>query len=146
MTPGIVKLIRGERVAAVLVLLLSAAATAQSDADLLKTDWIDLVKGYKDADSGVEVREVVKNKEDGGMQLLVAVPKVRMGDDTDIEEVRVVGQRPEAIDPRQWLPEFEYEWVDDYDNDHYGLLVRFTEEQKIPLRLFFSADTGYLQQ
>ena len=146
MTPGIVKLIRGEGIAAVLVLLLSAAATAQSDADLLKTDWIDLVKGYKDADSGVEVREVVRNKEDGGMQVIVAVPKMRMGDGTDIEEVRVVGQRPEAIDPRQWLPELEYEWVDDYDNDHYGLLVRFTEEQKIPLRLFFSADTGYLQQ
>ena len=146
MTSGIVKLMRGEGIAAVLVLLLSAAATAQSDADLLKTDWIDLVKGYKDADSGVEVREVVRNKEDGGMQVIVAVPKMRMGDGTDIEEVRVVGQRPEAIDPRQWLPELEYEWVDDYDNDHYGLLVRFTEEQKIPLRLFFSADAGYLQQ
>lgn len=139
------KTVVGRCVIAAVAWLAPLAASAQSDADLLKTDWIEFVKGYQDADSGVQVREVVKDSETGAMQLQIAVPKARMGDVTEMEEVRVVGQRPQEIDLQQWLPQFEYEWVEDYDNDYYGLLVRFTEEQKTPLRLYFSSDTGFLQ-
>lgn len=140
----LVNILRGAGLALAGTLLLPVA-NAQSDADLLQTDWIELVRGYKDAESGVQVRNVINDRETGAVQLQIAVPKAHMGDVTEMEEVRVVGQRPQEIDIRQWLPDFEFEWVDDYDKDHYGLLVRFSEEQKTPLRLYFSSDSGFLQ-
>lgn len=129
----------------VMASLLLPLAHAQTDADLLKTDWMELVRGYQDAESGVQVREVVKDSETGAVKVQIAVPKARMGEVQEMEEVRVVGQRPGEFELKQWLPEFEYEWVDDYDNEFYGLLVRFTEKQKTPLRLYFSSDSGFLQ-
>lgn len=141
----LLKIMRSAVLVAIAGPLLFPVVSAQSDADLLQTDWIELVRGYQDAESGVQVRDVITDEETGAMQLQIAVPKASMGDVVQMEEVRVVGQRPKAIDLKQWLPQFEYEWVDDYDNDNYGLLVRFTEEQKTPLRLYFSSDAGFLQ-
>jgi hypothetical protein len=136
---------------AALVVALSATgpalgqSTTKKDSELLQTDWMEFVKGYRDEASGLQVREVIRDEQTGGMQVQIAVPKVSMSGVSDMEEVRVVGQRPQEIDLKKWLPQFEYEWVDDYDNEHYGLLVRFKENQRLPLRLFFSSDSGFLQ-
>ena len=139
------KILRSASLVAITASLLLPVASAQTDSGLLETDWIELVRGYRDEDSGVQVREVTEDRETGTMQLQIAVPKAAMGEVMEMEEVRVVGRRPEKFEFRKLLPEFEYEWVDDYDNDHYGLLVRFTEKQKTPLRLYFSSETGFLQ-
>ncbi|MFN2287298.1 MAG: hypothetical protein ABR578_03085 [Chromatocurvus sp.] len=139
------KILRGAGLVAMAAALLLPVANAQNDSGLLETDWLELVRGYQDEESGVQVREVIKDRETGAMQLQIAVPKAAMGEVVEMEEVRVVGQRPEKFEFRKLLPEFEYEWVEDYDNDHYGLLVRFTEKQKTPLRLYFSSETGFIQ-
>lgn len=126
--------------AAVVSCTLAGAATAQND--MLESDWLELVKGHRGKELGLEVRESQVDPETGKRQLIIAVPKVTMGDRSAMEEVRVVGQRRER---RELLPDLEFEWVDDYENDNYGLLVRFTEDQKTPLRLYFSSDAGFLQ-
>ena len=140
-----IKILRSASLVAMATSLLLPVASAQNDSGLLETDWIELVRGYRDEESGVQVRDVIKDRETGAMQLQIAVPKAAIGDVMEMEEVRVVGQRPEKFEFRKLLPEFEYEWVDDYDNDHHGLLVRFTEKQKTPLRLYFSSESGFLQ-
>lgn len=139
------KIMRSVSLVAIAVSLLLPVASAQNDSGLLETDWMELVRGYRDEESGVQVRKVMKDRETGTMQLQIAVPKAAMGEGVEMEEVRVVGQRPEKFEFKKLLPEFEYEWVEDYDNEHYGLLVRFTEKQKVPLRLFFSSESGFLQ-
>jgi hypothetical protein len=55
-----------------------------------------------------------------------------------MEEVRVIAKAPEKAEMPELLPELQTEWVDDYDNDHYGLLVKL-KGQKVPFRLFFTA-------
>ena len=137
------KAMPGRVLSAILVSLLVSVSQAQAD-DVLQTNWIELVRGFQDEESGVEVREVV-NDETGATHLTIAIPKIRMADIQNMEEVRVVGQRPKEFDMKRWLPNFDYEWVEDYDNDYFGLLVHFNEEQRMPLRLYFSTETGYLQ-
>ena len=109
---------------------------------MLESDWLDLVKGYRGEKMGLEVKESRIDPETGKRHLVIAVPKVSVGDANVMEEVLVVGRRPERPD---LLPDLEFEWVEDYDNDFYGLLVRFTEDQETPLRLYFSSEAGFLQ-
>ena len=106
----------------------------------METDWLEFVKGYKGEKMGAEVREVEQGEQ--GQRLVIAIPKVSMADPDAIEEVRVVGQAPQEID---LSPEFEYEWVDDYDNDFYGLVIRFSDETRWPIRLYLHSDTGFVR-
>lgn len=123
--------------------LLLMAISARGD-DVLQTNWIEMVRGFQDAESGVQVREVTKDNT-GTTHLQIAIPKVRMADVADMEEVRVIGQRKPGFELKNLIPQFEYEWVDDYDNNFYGLLVHLKEDSKTPLRLFFSSESGFLQ-
>lgn len=123
--------------------LMAAAAMAQND--ILESDWLDLVRGHRGEQLGLEVRDSQVDPETGQRQVVIAVPKVALGREPAMEEVRVVARRPERPDLLPDLPDLEYEWVDDYDNDNYGLLVRFTEDQRTPLRLYFSSESGFLQ-
>ncbi|MDA8752561.1 hypothetical protein N9M39_00195 [Halieaceae bacterium] len=108
----------------------------------METDWLEFVKGYKGGVVGAEVREAQPGSPGKGSTLMIAIPKAAMADPSQIEEVRVVGQAPQELD---LLPEFEYEWVDDYDNDFYGLLIRFREDSQMPIRLYLHSDTGFIR-
>jgi len=121
-------------------LAFSAAAQEEEPKPGMETDWLEFVKGYKGGVMGAEVREVEQG--DDGSRLVIAIPKVSMADPDQIEEVRVVGQAPQEID---LLPEFEYEWVDDYDNDFYGLVIRFSDDTRWPIRLYLHSDTGFVR-
>ncbi|MEQ8263906.1 hypothetical protein [Pseudohaliea sp.] len=126
---------------ALVAAVLSATASAQ-DKTMLESDWLDLVRGHRGEKMGLEVKESRIDPETGKRHLVIAVPKVSVGNANVMEEVLVVGRRPERPD---LLPDLEYEWVEDYDNDFYGLLVRFSEDQETPLRLYFSSEAGFLQ-
>lgn len=130
-------------IGAVPIWLLAAAFSGAQDSELANANWIDLVKGEKSEATGAEVREV-RTAEDGSKQLVIAIPKVAMEDPSDMEEVVVVGQAPEKID-FDFIPEFQYEWVDDYDNDYYGLLIRLNEDSDMPLRLYINSDEGFIR-
>jgi len=124
-------------------MVLAAAVAQAQDSDLAEANWIDLVKGGKSEATGAEVREV-KTAEDGSKQLVIAIPKVAMENREDMEEVVVIGQAPEKID-FDFIPEFQYEWVEDYDNDYYGLLIRLNEDSDMPLRLYINSEDGFLR-
>ena len=138
-----------KHLSALLLLVASSIATAQQT-NRLESDWLPLVTGERCEKSGAEIMGVSRNPETRHHEVLVRIPKTRLGEDPTMEEVRVVAKAPEKLKLANPLPELQTEWVDDYDNDHYGLLVKFTSDQKIPIRLFFSTgDTqwdGAIQQ
>lgn len=121
-------------------LLAFMSVTAFGQTAEMQSDWLELVKGHRDSKSGAEVMGVEQDLSSGHRTVMVKVPKVALASETDMEEVRVVGQAPKKREMPDLLPEFETQWVDDYDNDHYGLLVKLKSDQKIPFRLFFSAE------
>ena len=114
-------------------------STVQAQSLELQSDWLELVKGHRDGKTGAQIMGVEDDPETGARKVMVKVPKSAMGDDSDMEEVKVVAQAPEEREMPEILPELETQWVDDYDNDHYGLLVKLKEDQRLPFRLFFSA-------
>lgn len=123
-----------------LALFALAPAIAFSQTLGMESDWLELVKGHYDAKSGAQIMDIKEDPSTGHHTAMIKVPKGVMLSETDMEEVKVVGRAPEKTEMPDLLPEFESEWVDDYDNDHYGLLVKLRSDQKIPFRLFFSTD------
>ena len=109
---------------------------AQADTLDMQSDWLELVKGERCETTGAQIMAVSQTPDSEYRTVMVKLPKSSL--DMDMEEVRVVGQAPEEMKLPNPLPELETEWVDDYDNDHYGLLVKLREDQKTPFRLFFS--------
>ncbi|MEO1081853.1 MAG: hypothetical protein AAFY29_20010 [Pseudomonadota bacterium] len=119
---------------------LLAAHGAQAQSEGMQSDWLELVKGHRDSRTGAQIMGVADDASTGDKMVMVKVPKAVLASETDMEEVRVVAQVPEKRELTNPLPELETQWVDDYDNDHYGLLVKLKEDQRLPFRLFFSAE------
>lgn len=123
------------------LLLLPGLSPAQQD-EVLKTDWMELVKGYRGKTVGAEVREVKENGEDGTRTIILAIPKEAIADPDEIEEVVVVGRKPEEPEP---LLDVRIEWLDDYDNDNYGLKIYLSKDSNWPIRLYMSSEAGYIR-
>lgn len=123
-------------------LVISTGAQAQAVSS--ETGWLELVKGHLDLDSGAGVREVEPGEVEGERKITLAIPKSRLVGVSagELEEVRVIGRRPEPLD---LMPDFRYEWVADYDNDHYGLIIHLRDDGTMPLRLYMESSTGYIR-
>ena len=124
-------------------LMLPASLPAQTEEGLsLQSDWMELVKGQRDSELGAEVREVGPGDEAGTQKISLSIPKASVGDRDDIEEVLVIGRRPEKL---EFPLEVRWEWLDDYDNDNYGLVIYLSEDSKWPIRLFLNSEAGFVK-
>lgn len=124
-------------------LLLPTSLPAQTEEGLsLQSDWMELVKGQRDSELGAEVREVGPGDEAGTQKISLSIPKASVGDRDDIEEVLVIGRRPEKL---EFPLEVRWEWLDDYDNDNYGLVLYLSEDSKWPIRLFLNSEAGFVK-
>ena len=131
-------------ICALLLLALPVAALpvlAQTDSVLLESDWMELVKGSRDEAFGAELREIEDG--DGGdtHKITLAIPKTAISHPDAIEEVVVIGRKPEKPEPL----DISYEWLDDYDNDNYGLVIRLGKDTKWPIRLYLNSDPGFMR-
>ena len=124
-----------------LLLALPLLLAAQDVAQPLKSGWMELVKGSRDPSTGVEMREVGPEKAGESRTLVLAIPKSSMNHPDTIEEVVVVGRRPEKPEPL----DITYEWLDDYDNDNYGLVIHLGKNSNWPIRLYLDSSGGYVR-
>ena len=122
-------------------LLLFVPTLSLAQNQMTETDWLQPVEGYKGETVGAEMRKIETDETTGEQKLMISIPKIALSDPSQMEEVVVVGQAPEDRKP---LFDFKYEteWVDDYDNDHYGLIIRVDKDTKWPIRLFMHSDDG----
>lgn len=87
------------------------------------------------------MREVEYGPEAGNRTVRLSIPKSSMSSPDEIEEVLVIGRRPDKPEPL----DISYEWVDDYDNDNYGLVIRLGKDSNWPIRLYIDSAPGYLR-
>ncbi len=118
----------------------ATAGVAQEEISL-ESDWLELVKGHKGESMGVELRDIEPGDEQGTRKVTLAVPKESVSHPDTIEEVVVVAKRPEEPEPI----DIKYEWLDDYDNDHYGLVIH-VGEGNWPIRLYMNSSAGFTRQ
>lgn len=124
-----------------LLLALPLLLVAQDEALPLQSGWMELVKGQRDPATGVEMREVEEENAGETRTVTLSIPKTSMNHPDTIEEVVVIGRRPEKPEPL----DISYEWLDDYDNDSYGLVIRFGKDTKWPIRLYLDSSPGYVR-
>jgi len=125
-------------------LVISTGVFAQAVSS--ETGWLELVKGHLDLESGTGVRDVEPGEVEGERKITLAIPKAQLAgvSSGELEEVRVIGRRPEPLD-LDILPDFRYEWVADYDNDYYGLIIHLRDDGSLPLRLYMESRTGFIR-
>jgi hypothetical protein len=124
-----------------LLLALPLLLVAQDEALPLQSGWMELVKGQRDPATGVEMREVKEENAGETRTVTLSIPKTSMNHPDTIEEVVVVGRRPEKPEPL----DISYEWLDDYDNDNYGLVIRLGKDSNWPIRLYLDSSPGYVR-
>jgi hypothetical protein len=123
-----------------LLLLSPLAMLAQGeDVEPVQSDWLELVKGYKGETLGTEMREIEDDGENRTVTL--AIPKESISHPDSIEEVVVVGRKPEELEPL----EIEYKWLDDYDDDNYGLVIYLGRNSRWPIRFYLNSDPGFVR-
>ena len=122
-------------------LLIALPGLAQTDEVLLESDWMELVKGSRDEASGAELREIEDGDTGDTQKITLAIPKSAISHPDAIEEVVVIGRKPEKPEPL----DISYEWLDDYDNDNYGLVIRLGKDTRWPIRLYLNSDPGYMR-
>jgi hypothetical protein len=128
-----------------LVVALLATTLAAAQTVTRKSDWMDLVKGSTDSALGAELRDIQPEDEFGKQKVTIAIPKGAIAAPDTMEEVRVVGRRPDKFEIEFPL-EFTYEWVEDYDNDYYGLVLHIGKDDNVALRLYMDSRSGYPEQ
>ncbi|KZX55150.1 hypothetical protein A3709_09185 [Halioglobus sp. HI00S01] len=122
----------------------TSLATAQ-EATSLQSDWLEFVTGHKGDTLGVELMSIEPGGAEGMQKVTLAVPKDVVDDPDSIEEVVVVGRKPDEPEPIELPVQIEYEWLRDYDNDNYGLVIHIGEGNW-PIRLFMNSVPGYTRQ
>jgi hypothetical protein len=120
------------------VVLLVSATTLAQEGTSLQSDWLELVKGHKGDALGVELREIEAGEEEGSRTVTLAVPKTSIEHPDAIEEVVVVGRKPDDPEPLN----IKYEWVSDYDDDNYGLIIHLGDSNW-PIRLYMNSSPGF---
>ena len=123
-----------------LLIAVPLAVLAEDDAQPLQSGWMQLVKGYRDKATGVEMKEVASGETADSRTITLSIPKSSINKPSDIEEVVVIGRRPEKPEPL----DITYEWLDDYDNDNYGLVIRLGKNSNWPIRLYIDSSPGYM--
>ena len=107
--------------------------------EALQSDWLELVKGYRGKTVGAELVEIEDGDTAGMQKVTLAIPKTAISDPDVIEEVVVVGKMPEQREPL----DISYEWLDDYDSDNYGLVIRLSKDTQWPIRLYLNSAPGF---
>lgn len=123
------------------LLLAPLLACAQTGGETLETDWLELVKGYRGETVGAELVEIEDGDTADVQEITLAIPKTAIDHPDAIEEVVVIGRKPEKPEPL----DITYEWVDDYDNDNYGLVIRLGRNTNWPIRLYMNSDPGFVR-
>lgn len=123
------------------VLLAPLVVLAQTESEPMESDWLELVRGYRGEAVGVELRDIEDGDTEDTQKITLAIPKSAINHPDDIEEVVVYGRKPEEPEPL----DIEYEWLDDYDNDNYGLVIRLGKNSRWPIRLYMYSDPGFIR-
>jgi hypothetical protein len=124
------------------LLLFLAAIVARAEDGNVQTGWMELVKGSRDSTVGAEVIEVEAGDTADTQKITLAIPKKSIASPGDIEEVVVMGQRPEKPEKPEPL-DITFEWAADYDSDNYGLVIRLSRNTNWPIRLYMNSDPGF---
>lgn len=120
---------------AILTALMFAALFPISVLATETTAELELQEGYVDPQSGVRVEKITPDATAETQQILLAVPR----SSGPIDEVVVMGKRPESTNLVELLQSVPHRFVNDYDRDYYGLVIYLGRKETLPIRLYLNS-------
>jgi len=121
----------------VAVALAGGLMLGQLQAAEVETEWIHPQVGASESAIGARVRSVEDLPNAGGQRVLIEIPRESFDHNDSIPEIVVTAQRPDQTESRLSI---EHEWLADYDNDNYGLMLYLGKDGNLPLRIYFKHD------
>ena len=121
-------------------LIVASPLALSQEGTSLETSWLEFVKGSKGENMGVELYDIQPGDTEGTQKVTLKVPKDAISHPNEIEEVVVVARKPEDPEPI----DIQYEWLDDYDNDNYGLVIHIGDFDW-PIRLYMNSSAGFVR-
>jgi hypothetical protein len=112
---------------------LAGALPFASGAEDLETDWIEPVAGFEESTLGARLKVMEISPVDGSATVTVAIPKSRLKDNDAVEEIIIYGKKPDKSEPVMTIP---HEWIQDYSQDYYGLVLYLGKDGNIPFRIY----------
>ncbi|MCK9563986.1 MAG: hypothetical protein M0R02_14840 [Bacteroidales bacterium] len=122
---------------ALAVALASGLMLAKVHAEEVETEWISPQVGASETTIGARIRSIEELPNAGGQRVLIEIPRESFDHDDSIPEIVVTAQRPDQTETRLSI---EHEWLADYDNDNYGLMLYLGKDGNLPLRIYFRHD------
>ena len=123
------------RVTAILTALAFAALFPLGVLGAETTADLELQEGYVDPQSGDRVDKITPDETAQTQQILLAVPRTS----GPIDEVVVMGKRPESTNLVELLQSVPHRFVNDYDHDYYGLVIYLGRKETLPIRLYLNS-------
>ncbi len=117
-----------------LVALLTFAGQA-TVADEVRTEWINPEVGAFEGVIGARIRSIEELPDDEGQRVVIEIPREALEYREAMPEIVVTARRPDESEARLAIP---HEWLADYDNDNYGLVLYLGPHGNLPLRIYFS--------
>jgi hypothetical protein len=103
----------------------------------LETGWVELIKGSIDKNTGSAIRDIIKPDKEGKTTVIVAIPKTAI-QDVQNEEIVVYGKSLDKTDGNSMI-NVSYEWLTNYEQDYYGLLIKFGKSPMLPVRFYLKS-------
>lgn len=117
--------------------LLVAFVVSHVGAADLQTEWIDPAIGSTEPTLGARIQSIEELPDSAGQRLVIEIPKTSLEHRDDIPEIVITAQRSNRT---EWQLDIPHAWLEDYDNDNYGLVLYLGRQHKLPLRLHFKTD------
>ncbi|KJS04594.1 MAG: hypothetical protein VR73_14330 [Gammaproteobacteria bacterium BRH_c0] len=116
--------------------LLALLAVLPAHAAELKTEWIEPREGFAEQTLGARIKSVETMPGDQGQRVTIEIPRGSMTEEESMQEIVVTARQPDQSESEI---EVRHEWVKDYQNDFYGLVLYLGKNSNLPIRIYLKS-------
>lgn len=117
--------------------LLALLAALPVYAAELKTEWIEPKEGFSEQILGARIKSIESLPGDEGQRVTIEIPRESMTEAESMQEIVITARQP---DQSESIIKVRHEWVNDYENDFYGLVLYLGKNSNLPIRIYLKSE------
>lgn len=118
-------------------LLVGSLAGLPAFAAEVQTEWIAPREGFTESGVGARIKSIEALPADEGQRVTIEIPRSAVAEGEIVQEIIVTAQRPDKTESPVSV---RHEWVADYENDYYGLVLYLGSKEQTPLRIYLKSE------
>lgn len=117
--------------------LLGLLAASPVYAAELQTEWIEPTAGFSEQALGARIKSIEAMPGDEGQKVIIEIPRESMTQEESMQEIVVTARQPDQSESEIKV---RHEWVKDYENDFYGLVLYLGKNNDLPFRIYLKSN------